>query len=168
MEEIFKIAIKEYGVKEIVGHRHNPRILDYFKKVHHSWVKTDELAWCASFVGFCIESAGYESTRALNARSYLKWGEFTLDPQVGDLVVFWRDSENSWKGHVGFYINETEDGYINVLGGNQNNQVCIQEYPKYKLLGYRRVKSDTVSVVKDTRTLAQKVNDLIISHFKNK
>jgi hypothetical protein len=56
-------------------------------------------------------------------------------PQLGDIVVFWREKKDSWKGHVGFYINETNT-HINVLGGNQNNMVCIKPYPKSRLLQY--------------------------------
>ena len=40
-------------------------------------------------------------------------------------MVFWRISEHSGKGHVGFYTGEDDDAY-RILGGNQSNSVCYQ------------------------------------------
>jgi uncharacterized protein (TIGR02594 family) len=132
-----EIALSEYGVAEIVGNKHTRRILDYFDRVGHEWVQTDETAWCAAFLGFCLEEANIQSSRSLNARSYLDWGQaWEDDPQLGCVAVFWRSSPDSWMGHVGFYITE-RNGWIYVLGGNQSNQVNIQAYPKSRLLGYR-------------------------------
>lgn len=132
------IALKEYGVEEIVGSKHNPRVLEYFKVVGHEWVKDDETAWCAAFVGFCLEKCDIPSTKKLNARSYLDWGEETKKPQIGDIVVFWRISKESVYGHVGFYMGENKTN-VYVLSGNQNNQVSISEYSKQRLLSYRSV-----------------------------
>ena len=42
----------------------------------------------------------------------------------------------SWQGHVGFAVREFEHTVL-VLGGNQNNQVCLKHYPRAQLLGYR-------------------------------
>jgi len=147
MQTHYKIAKGEIGVTEVIGEGDNPRVLEYFKKVGHSWVKEDSTAWCAAFVGWCLEMAGIKSSRKLNARSYLTIGKRVTKPQEGDIVVFWRDSKTSWKGHVGFYAGET-DTAIKVLGGNQSNMVQISEYPKYRLLEYRRVDSklETVKV----------------------
>ena len=77
-------------------------------------------------------------TGKLNARSWLDIGMETNNPQPGDVVVLWRESKNSWKGHVGFYINRVDDE-IFILGGNQDNQVKISGYPSSRLLGYRVV-----------------------------
>ena len=142
MNKAFEIARGEYGQREIPGRKHNPKILEYFKKVGHSWVHDDETAWCAAFVGWCLEMAGITSTRKLNARSYLKWGKKLLIPKKGCLVIFWRGSKWGWQGHVGFYEGETVS-HIKVLGGNQSDGVNIQEYPRYQFLGYREVPNET-------------------------
>lgn len=129
------LAIKDIGVKELsVGH--NPKIVQYFADVGHSWVKDDETAWCAAFLGSCLERAGIESTRLLSARSYLKWQKGALKPQLGDIAVFTRPP-NPIHGHVGFFIREEGDK-IWVLGGNQSDQVSVAAFPKNRLLGYRR------------------------------
>lgn len=172
MNKAFEIALKEIGTKEIVGTRHNPEVLKYYKKVGHSWVQDDETAWCAAFVGYCLEMAKITSTKKLNARSYMEWGEATTTPQIGDIVVLWRGTKDGWQGHVGFYIKQDKDG-IWILGGNQSNQVCIIEYPKYRLLGYRKTEWGIESELKTPEVESlQKSNsflrDFILKKFKIK
>jgi uncharacterized protein (TIGR02594 family) len=136
-EKIVEVALGEIGVVEQSGPELNsPRILEYFEEIGHSWVKTDETAWCSAFVNYVAKVAGYEYSGKLDARSWLDIGTETNEPKIGDVVVLWRVDPDSWKGHVGFYIKDDED-YIWILGGNQSNQVKITKYPKYRLLGYR-------------------------------
>lgn len=136
--KVLEIALNEIGVKEVVGrHQHNPRVVNYFAEIGHSWVKDDETAWCSAFVNWVHKKAGISRSGKLDARSWLKVGQRTDHPQKGDVVVFWRESPQSWKGHVALYIRETKN-WIYVLGGNQNNQVKISAYPKNRLLQYRK------------------------------
>lgn len=139
----FRRAIKEVGTKEVPGDGDNEKIIRWFETVGHSWVRDDETAWCAAFVGAMLEYSGLKSTRKLNARSYLDWGKpIDLDDaSPGDLVVFWRKQENSWEGHVGFYTGHNAD-VVKVLGGNQANEVSIAAYPRARLLGVRRLPED--------------------------
>lgn len=134
------IAQGYMGEKEISGSKHNPKIIEWFDMVGHGWVKDDETAWCAAFVGAVLEEAGYKGTGSLAARSYLKWGKKVEKPSYGDIVVFWRGSKNGWQGHVAFYVKETAN-YVYVLGGNQSNSVNIARYPKSRVLGYRKPSS---------------------------
>jgi len=84
--------------------------------------------------------AGLHRSKKLNARSWLNIGEEVKEPQAGDVVIFWRESKNSWKGHVAIYVNHSENKkYINCLGGNQSNKVCIRAYKAEQLLGFRRL-----------------------------
>ena len=76
MKTPYEHAKGELGVTEIAGEIDNKTIVEYFAEVGHSWVKDDETAWCAAFIGAMIERSGYRSTRELNARSYLKWSRF--------------------------------------------------------------------------------------------
>lgn len=138
MDILLDIAFSEYGNKEIPGDKHNPEILKYFTGIGHTWVKNDETSWCSAFVNWCCKGAGLEYSGKLNARSWLNIGENIQYPQLGDIVVLWREKKDSWKGHVGFFIHET-DKLIYILGGNQHNQVCIMAYPKNRLLSYRRL-----------------------------
>lgn len=131
-------ALSQVGIKEIVGKEDNPEVLKYFKILGHGSLK-DETSWCSAFANWVCIEADVEHSGKLDARSWLKVGHKIDDPDIGDIVVFWRESPNSWKGHVGFFIRE-QFGWIYVLGGNQNNQVSISAYPKNRLLGYRRPK----------------------------
>ena len=134
-----EFAFTEYfGEKEVKGQKDNPAILDLFNHLGYPGNKLkDETAWCAAFVNYCLSKTGHNHSAKLNARSLLDVGEDVIDPMFGDIVVLWRESPQSWKGHVGFFIRERR-GWIYVLGGNQNNEVNITAYSKNRLLGYRR------------------------------
>lgn len=138
MNTISEVALGQIGIKEIVGGEHNPEVLKYFAETGHNWVKDDETAWCAAFVNWVLEKAGKEGTGRLNARSFLHIGKQVSKPSPGDLVILWRESPLSWKGHVGIFCRE-QGHYIYILGGNQNNSVSIKAYQKRQLLQYRRV-----------------------------
>lgn len=132
-----KIAVKEIGVVEISGVKDNPRIVEYHK---YTTLKAtdDETPWCSSFVNFCISKAGGVPTSSALARSWLKWGVAVSTPEPGDIVVF-SSSRGVSAGHVGF-VYKNRGAYLEVLGGNQDNQVKISTYTKLRVLGYRRAK----------------------------
>jgi uncharacterized protein (TIGR02594 family) len=95
-------------------------------------------AWCAAFVNASLGKAGIAGTNALNARSFMDWGQPVEQPQRGDVAVFSRGDPNGWQGHVGFFDGYNEDGTIRVLGGNQGNAVSYANYSADQLLGFRR------------------------------
>ncbi|MCT4629776.1 TIGR02594 family protein [Winogradskyella sp.] len=137
--QLINKALSEYGVKEIVGSKDNRRILKYFNDLGFEGKKLkDETAWCSAFANWVAKTSGYEFSGKLNARSWLNVGTSVVNPEVGDIVIFWRDSPLSWKGHVAFFIKETK-GYVYVLGGNQSNKVCIKAYPKNRVLDYKKL-----------------------------
>lgn len=137
--ELIKTALSQYGIKEIAGKEDNPEVLKYFDEIGYDGAKLkDETAWCSAFVNWCVKTANLPYSGKLTARSWLKVGKQVQEPELGDVVVFWRESPRSWKGHVGFFIRKTKN-WIYVLGGNQNNQVKISAYPKKRFLQYRRL-----------------------------
>ena len=135
----YALAQEALGMQELAGPANNAEIIQMFADVGHSWVKEDAVAWCAAFVGSMLERAGLASTRKLNARSYLDWGkEVELEnAQPGDIVIFSRGDPNGWQGHVAFFVRDM-GVFIDVLGGNQSDQVSVARYPKSRLLGIRR------------------------------
>lgn len=139
-DNAFLLAKHEIGVKEVAGPRHSSAILDYFGQAGQPWVRNDETAWCAAFVGAMLARAGLPNTGRLNARSYLEWGERVdaVNAKPGDVAVFWRVSESDWRGHVGFSAGWEQNGDVAVLGGNQGNAVTIAPYPLQQLLSFRR------------------------------
>lgn len=136
-----KLAFSQYGIKETVGVKDNPEVLKYFQNLgFDASALKDETAWCSAFANWVARVSALDYSAKLNARSWLEVGvEVNRDDvEFGDVVVLWRVRPTSWKGHVGFYVNEDEEN-IYVLGGNQGNQVCIRAYAKTRLLGYRRL-----------------------------
>lgn len=125
------IASKEIGVKETPGSGNNSRVLEYHKSTTLKATE-DAVPWCSAFTTWCLERAGYKSTKNAWARSYLNYGKPLNKAQYGCICVFDRGNGS---GHVGFFTAETKD-MIMVLGGNQSDEVCIKAYPKSKLLGF--------------------------------
>lgn len=136
-----KIARKEIGVKEYSGDGDNPDVVKYLKSVDSLSIdlqRNDETAWCSAFVNWCMEQAGESRTEKANARSWLSWGREVTAPTPGVVTILWRESTESWKGHVGFFVRATAQ-YVYLLGGNQNDQVSIARYPQSCILGFRTV-----------------------------
>lgn len=142
MSKLISIALSQYGVKEIKGAKDHPQILGYFSSMGLDKTQyNEETAWCSAFANWVATEAGYESSKKLNARSWLSVGISTSTPEPGDVVILWRDNPSSWKGHVGFLVKESKR-YVYLLGGNQGNSVSIKAYPKNRILDYRKLRKN--------------------------
>jgi uncharacterized protein (TIGR02594 family) len=148
MKSLIKIAAGELGIKEIPGQEHEKRIVEYAKASGFKEVKDDETAWCSIFINWCCNEAGLQRTHRLNARSWLAVGLPVDDPVPGDIVVFWRERPDSWKGHVGIFMGFSKNrSRVFSLGGNQKNAVSIQGYDANSVLGFRRLTAETMNGV---------------------
>ena len=139
----YELALKYIGTKEIPGVKDNPRIVQWGRRLV-TWFADDETAWCSAFANAMAQDAGYERSGKLNARSWLDVGLRVAAENVrpGDVVIFWRNSPDSWEGHVGFVDSlNIANKTVRVLGGNQSDSVSIAEFPTSKVLGYRRLRS---------------------------
>jgi uncharacterized protein (TIGR02594 family) len=156
----FDIARSYIGTTEGPGPADNPVIMEMYASVGHDWVEHDSVAWCAAFVGHCLERAGIRSTRKLTARSYLDWGVpvEVADAQQGDIGVIPRGS-SSWQGHV-FFIDRIEGAWVWGLGGNQDDAVNVKRYPVSKLLGVRRAGSVAPAVTMSVEAVQRRLKDL--------
>lgn len=139
MKSLIEVALSQYGEKEIKGSTHNKDIVNYSKELGFDYVDDDETPWCSIFANWVAMKAGFEKTDKLNARSWLEVGERIETPDIGDVVVFWRESPDSWKGHVAFFVN-FDNNIVRVLGGNQSDMVNISAYNRNQILGFRRLK----------------------------
>jgi len=150
MEQLLKIAFNELGTEEIVGANHNPQILKYAKDTKIAGITTDEIAWCSTFVNWVAWKAGLLYSGKANARSWLNVGTKVTSPEPGDIVVFWRESPQSWKGHVGIFLGFSEDKKrVYCLGGNQGNRVSVSAYRKDNVLSYQRLSNSKKLVIPD-------------------
>lgn len=130
------IAYAEVGVKEIAGHDHNPRIIEYLHSTNLGapYNNQDETAWCSAFVNWCVERSGHAGTDSATALSWASWGSSTSSPVPGDIVVF---NWGGGYGHVGFFASATSTK-VNVLGGNQSNEVMVKAFNKSQVYRFRK------------------------------
>lgn len=131
-------ALKRIGIKAFPGKTNNsPSILSWLKRLVPTAAE-DEINWCSAFAHDVVTTALETQLPQIDAsaRSWLKYGIPTETPQMGDMVIFWREDPKSWKGHIGIYIRDN-GVYVWVLGGNQSQTVSIAPYEKSKVLGYR-------------------------------
>jgi uncharacterized protein (TIGR02594 family) len=138
----YSVAQKELlkNVGQIDGEEDNNERITLYHSTTAGGAAPDEVAWCSSFVNYCVEQAGLAGTDSKAARSWKTWG--TRVPQSdwreGDIVVFWRVALNHWKGHVGFLVG-WNGSKPEVLGGNQGDKLCIaRPYPFSQIISVRR------------------------------
>lgn len=141
LQRVLEIARAELGTKEIPGAGHNPRILEYHQTTQLQALR-DEVPWCSAFVNWCLAQAGIEGTGSPMARSFLGWGAPLDHPLPGCVVVLKRGRAPF--GHVAFFVRWVKPGLIEVLGGNQSDEVRLSVYRDSDVLGYRRPKNGAV------------------------
>ena len=131
--------LSKLGLEEVPGAGNNPEIIEWMKLTtlpRSMW--RDATAWCSVAVNAAFMLNEIEGTRSAAALDWLKWGKKLDKPQLGCVVVFKRYDSlgNLSGGHVGFFLDETEDK-VQIVGGNQNNAITKQWYSKKNLQGYR-------------------------------
>lgn len=117
-----------------------------------AWWQDDETPWCGAFVASCLHDNGLDIPAAwYRARAYEKYGReypdgdvpFSRWPAYGCITVLNRPPKDS-NGHVAFFV--SMDGRENtggplarvlLLGGNQDNQVCVRSYPLARVVAFR-------------------------------
>ena len=128
------------GIAEWLGPGESNPAIDGFHNSVADDDTPDDIAWCSSAANALMQGVGIEGTGSRAARSWLDWGVKLGHPAYGCICVLWRDTPDSWKGHVGIFL-----GFIagptgaDVLlwGGNQGNEVSVKRYPASRVLGYR-------------------------------
>ena len=125
------VAEGETGVAEIVGKKHNPRVLEYHATT--GGFKDDETPWCASFVTWVMQKAGAAGGfKSAGAVAWAKFGKKISKPAYGAIAVF---SYGGGKGHVGFVVGKKGSNIL-VLGGNQGNMVKVSAFAMSKVHAY--------------------------------
>jgi uncharacterized protein (TIGR02594 family) len=125
------------GLKEYPGPGTNSELIRIADELGIDYA-SDDIAWCGLFVAHCIGATLPDEplpSAPLRARSWAKFGAATA-PRVGAVMVFWRETPTSGKGHVAFYVSETPTQYV-VLGGNQGDSVNETAYSKERFISAR-------------------------------
>ena len=133
-------AKKHIGLKEIVGAKHNPKIVEWLKEMGNfpgaakSWYFEDETPWCGLFVGYCLGKSGRAVIKDwYRAKAWAEAGLTKLDkPAYGCIAV----KSRKGGGHVFFVVGKDKQGRILGLGGNQGNAVSIVPFNLADIDGY--------------------------------
>ncbi len=143
----FDIAQRFIGTKEVDGAMDNPQLMAMLT-LDNNWPQDDEVPWCSAFVNYICWLLRLPRSKNLMARSWLDVGRniHSSAALTGfDVVILQRGGGNQpgpevtdAPGHVGFYAGNAGN-FIEVLGGNQSDQVKISRYNTVRLLGIRRL-----------------------------
>lgn len=136
--------IKE--AEKVIGHH---EVVD--SEELRAWLRKDgatlgdpaKLPWCGDFVETAIKLALPKEKVPANpylARNWADWGE-DATRRYGAVIVFWRGRRAGTQGHVGFAtaIDEAR-GLVEVLGGNQGNEVSRAWLGMDRILAWRAPK----------------------------
>lgn len=127
------IARSQLGVTETPGPASNATIEGYHAATAGG-PTIDGIPWCSSFVCWCIQASGIESTRSKSSQSWLSWG-VQVPPIVGAVGVIKNVAQPG--GHVGFVLGQNAEGMIVLLGGNQGDAVSIRAYARERFVSFR-------------------------------
>jgi uncharacterized protein (TIGR02594 family) len=127
------------GTAEVPGAGTNPLIAEMHASLGQG-VESDEVAWCSAAVAWSFQQCGMRIPECVTraARSWLhahKYLDMLKEPCRGAIAVLWRESLDSWKGHVGL-VEARGFGRLVLLGGNQDNSVGIKSYSEERVIGY--------------------------------
>ena len=107
-------AKKHIGLKEIVGAKHNPKIIEWLKEMGNfpgaakSWYFEDETPWCGLFVGYCLGKGGRAVIKDwYRAKAWAEAGLTKLSkPAYGCIAV----KSRKGGGHVFFVVGKNAKG----------------------------------------------------------
>ena len=156
------LACAELGIAATPGPASEAHVQRYYTDAGHPEIQGDDVAWCAAFVGACLERAGIKSTRSLLARSYLIYGEPISEPQPGAIAIFSRGTDPT-QGHVAFVVGSSNDTLF-ILGGNQSNAVSVIAMPRSRLLGLRWPTATTASPTASSPTTNDSAFSRALAH----
>lgn len=134
-----KQAIDEIGQREVAGAKSNPRIIayrDFAGLTQFGAMDDGKVPWCAIFINACLAMAGAKGSASAMARGFVKHPDFIRleQPSVGCITVI-SSNRGPASGHVFFYTGEN-GLMLQGLGGNQNDSVSVEMFPKRLLVGH--------------------------------
>jgi uncharacterized protein (TIGR02594 family) len=114
-----KLAAAKIGERETGGPNKSPYIAKLWALLGNVGLLGQP--WCGTFVAEIMREIG-QAYPAFYFRA-LAWNDWGVacTPRLGAIVTMRRKGG----GHVAFAAGRTTDGKIVILGGNQNNSVCL-------------------------------------------
>jgi len=123
--EYLKVALKEIGIKEIIGKKHEKRVLEYQATTSGKYTD-DETPWCGAFVSWVMKQSGIKHGIKIpeRAKEWVNFGYAVDKPSIGTIAI----KSRVGGGHVCIVVGKSTNGKLLCVGGNQNNEVSIAEY----------------------------------------
>jgi len=147
-QKALEIAITQLGVQEAPGHKNTGKDVE---KYLQSVGLGAGFSWCMAFVYWCHEQAAdamgrkvlmYRTGGVLEQWRQRKNNYKVITPQLGDVFIM---DYGKGQGHTGIVEKVNEDGTINTIEGNTNDdgsregyEVCRRMRQRAKILGYLR------------------------------
>ena len=101
------------------------------------WIGTNptdmDRLWCARFMNFVLQRAGYRGTGSNLASSFATYGHRVGGPQVGAIAVM---SRGKGGGHVGVVSGIDRSGNPIIISGNHNKRVGEGVYSRGRIYAY--------------------------------
>lgn len=88
--------------------------------------------WCARFMNYVVERAGYRGTGSDMASSFARYGTRVSAPQIGAIAVMTRRGG----GHVGVVSGVDARGNPIIISGNHGRTVAESKYPASRVYAY--------------------------------
>lgn len=135
---------RDKPVEELPGKPSNPDIEKYFTATTLG-KQSDDVAWCAAFVSWCVRQAGGSSKHvnfSARAADWLSNGDQLAGPQYGAIAIT-KPMVAKSSGHVGFVI-AWDATRVKLLAGNQANAmgrdaVCEKDFKIADVRGWRMI-----------------------------
>jgi len=101
------------------------------------WIGTNptnrDSLWCARFMNFVLERAGFQGTGSDAAKSFAHYGRRVSGPRIGAIAVMTR---GKFGGHVGVVSGIDKSGNPIVISGNHGKKVGEGVYPRSRVYAY--------------------------------
>ena len=137
----YALAQRYVGIKELSEQgKDHPLVQWWLSLCGFSMDAPDEVPWCSAFVNGIAWELRLPRSKSAAARSWLNVGVPILrgDVEVGDVVILSRGT-NPTQGHVAFFGGWSDTDMVQLLGGNQDNGVCVESFQIMRMLGIRRL-----------------------------
>ncbi len=124
------------GIEEIGGKAAHASILMYFRENGRAEVTSDEVPWCAAAYFWCLQKAGVDVSSIppkdrLLASSAVRLGTRLDGPRVGCARISKRfDTAGKVVGHHVAFVTSWTATRVKLLGGNQSNRFCEDEFKR--------------------------------------
>lgn len=135
-------ARRHIGMREVPGVANNPVIMGWADRLGARVLgikyDADSVPWCGLFAAWCVHQAGLRPPGiSIRAKAWADWGDavsmVATRPPLGAIAVFGRDGG----GHVGFVESVNTDASLNIIGGNQSDEVNVRRFARNRLIALR-------------------------------